>query len=94
MTRPRTWKTIPKITAGQVLLWTIIIEAAPATWTATRSPALPGRRQPVWDEHPRGIRTTAADDLENPVITSVRGGSASVTGYTDLTELAEDGSTV
>ena len=33
-------------------------------------------------------------ELENPVITSVRGGSSSLTGYSDLTELAEDGSTV
>ena len=42
----------------------------------------------------RAVYGTTADDLENPVITSVRGGSASVTGYADLTELAEDGSTV
>ena len=37
----------------------------------------------------RAVYGTTADDLENPVITSVRGGGSSITGYSDLTELAE-----
>ena len=54
--------------------------------------AAPEQRQYV--DNIRAVYGTTADDLENPVITSVRGGSSSITGYSDLTELAEDGSTV
>ena len=83
-----------KITAGQVLLWTIIIEGGTGDVDGNKITCGSRAAGSLYVDNIRAVYGTTADDLENPVITSVRGGSASVTGYTDLTELAEDGSTV
>ena len=83
-----------KITAGQVLLWTIIIEGGTGDVDGNKITCGSRAAGSLYVDNIRAVYGTTADDLENPVITSVRGGSASITGYSDLTELAEDGSTV
>ena len=83
-----------KITAGQVLLWTIIIEGGTGDVDGNKITCGSRAAGSLYVDNIRAVYGTTADDLENPVITSVRGGSSSITGYSDLTELAEDGSTV
>ena len=83
-----------KITAGQVLLWTIIIEGGTGDVDGNKITCGSRAAGSLYVDNIRAVYGTTADDLENPVITSVRGGSSSLTGYSDLTELAEDGSTV
>lgn len=83
-----------KITAGQVLLWTIIIEGGTGDVDGNKITCGSRAAGNLYVDNIRAVYGTTADDLENPVITSVRGGNSSITGYSDLTELAEDGSTV
>lgn len=77
-----------------MLLWTIIIEGGTGDVDGNKITCGSRAAGSLYVDNIRAVYGTTADDLENPVITSVRGGSSSLTGYSDLTELAEDGSTV
>lgn len=62
-----------KITAGQVLLWTIIIEGGTGDVDGNKITCGSRAAGSLYVDNIRAVYGTTADDLENPVITSVRG---------------------
>ncbi len=82
-----------KIMPGQYLLNMIIIEGGTSDVNGNKITCGARASGSIYIDNVRAVYGTTTDDLQNPVITSVKGGAASLSTM-ELTNLEEDGSTV